>query len=286
MKANHRMMKAALMAAILGTTPMHAQVLDEVKDKAKNPGEVKIDIEIDGDGAKADADGKAGTKLDGNGTTSHSESKSVSITSDGKKTIRKTVTTRNGVTEEKTEVLDGDGNVVDEEGDEAPQQQGQSKPAGVWIGAEVKAADPALREQLGLGPDEGVVIRTLANDGPAAKAGLKVNDILLKAGDQVLAEEEDLRSELRNHKAGDSLEVEYMRKGERDNLTVTIEERGQQQHNDGGGAQANGNQGGNSFKLEIDGAADLDEALNDPNVPESIKKQMKEMLEKMKSLQK
>ena len=36
----------------------------------------------------------------------------------------------------------------------------------------------------------------------------------------------------------------------------------------------------------VHGAADLDEALNDPNVPESIKKQMKEMLEKMKSLQK
>ena len=279
-------MTAAFTAAILGTTLMHAQVYSDVKDKAKNPGEVKIDIEIDGNDAKADADGKAGAKLDGNGTTSHSESKSVSVTSDGKKTIRKTVTTRNGVTEEKIEVLDGDGNVVDEEGDEAPQQQGQAKPAGVWIGAEVKAADPALREQLGLGPDEGVVIRTLANDGPAAKAGLKVNDILLKAGDQVLAEEEDLRSELRNHKAGDSLEVEYMRKGERANLTVTIEERGQQQQNEGGGAQANGNQDGNSFKLEIDGAADLDEALNDPNVPESIKKQMKEMLEKMKNLQK
>lgn len=286
MKTNYNIMTAAIVAGFLGTSAMHAQVIDGIKDQAKDPGEVKIDIEIDGDGAKADANGKAGAKLDGNGTTSHSESKSVSITSDGNKTIRKTVTTRNGVTEEKTEVLDGNGNVVDEGGDEAPQQQGESKPAGVWIGAEVKAADPALREQLGLSEDEGVVIRTLANDGPAAKAGLKVNDILLKAGDQVLAEEEDLRSELRNHQAGDSLEIEYMRKGERANVTVTIEKRDQEQQQQGGGAHANGKQGGNSFKLEIDGAANLDEVLNDPNVPESMKKQMKEMMEKMKKMQK
>ena len=286
MNANYRTMAAALTAALLGSTALHAQGYDEVEDKTKNPSDVKIDIEIDGGEGKAEAEVKAGSKLDGNGSISHSESKSVSITSDGKKTIRKTVTTRNGVTAEKTEVLDGDGNVLDESGDEVHQQQGQTKLAAVWIGAEVKAADPALREQLGLGCDEGVVIRAIANDGPVAKAGLKVNDILLKAGDQVLAEEEDLRSELRNHKAGDILEVEYMRKGERANLTVIIEERGQEQQNDAGGADANVNQGGNSIKLEIDGAADLDEALNDPNVPEAIKKQMKEIMEKMKNLQK
>ena len=118
MNANYRTMAAALTAAILGSTALHAQGYDEVEDKTKNPSDVKIDIEIDGGEGKAEAEVKAGSKLDGNGSISHSESKSVSITSDGKKTIRKTVTTRNGVTAEKTEVLDGDGNVLDESGDE------------------------------------------------------------------------------------------------------------------------------------------------------------------------
>ncbi len=149
----------------------------------------------------------------------------------------------------------------------------------------MKAADPALRDQLGLGQDEGVVIRTLADQGPAAKAGLKVNDILLKAGDQVLAEEEDLRSELRNLKAGDTLKLDYLRKGERGTVNVTVEERGNQQHKEGD-ANANGNKGGATLKLEIEGASDLEKVLDDPNVPEAIKKQMREMLDKMKNLPK
>lgn len=285
MKSKHIKMPAYLAAAILSATTLHSQVVDEIKDRAKTPTEIKANIKVDGDQAKADAEGKVDSNMDVKNANSHSESKSVSVTSDGNKTIRKTVTTRNGVTEEKTEVLDGNGNVVEEQGADTPKPAGTTKPGGVWIGAEVKAADPALRDQLGLEPDEGVVIRTLADQGPAAKAGLKVNDILLKAGDQVLAEEEDLRSELRNLKAGDTLKLDYLRKGERGTVNVTVEERGNQQHKEGD-ANANGNKGGATLKLEIEGASDLEKVLDDPNVPEAIKKQMREMLDKMKNLPK
>jgi hypothetical protein len=285
MRTKHMKLPACLAITILASGTLHSQIVDEVKDRAKNPAEIKANINIDGGGTKADANGKAGSKAEANNAGSHSESKSVSVTSDGNKTIRKTVTTRNGVTEEKTEVLDGNGKVIEDHGPGNAKPDGTTKPGGVLIGAEVKAADPALRDQLGLGPEEGVVIRTLAPQGPAAKAGLKVNDILLKAGDQVLAEEEDLRSELRNLKAGDTLELEYLRKGERGTVTVTVEERGDRQQQ-GGGAGAGGGKGGGTLELQIDGASDLDKVLDDPNVPEAVKKQMKEMLEKMKNLPK
>ncbi|MBN8456551.1 MAG: PDZ domain-containing protein [Verrucomicrobia bacterium] len=287
MKTNRLILTACLASAILSApATLCGQVVQEAKDLAKNPPEIKAEVKVNGGDAKTEAHAKADPKTGANNTTSHAESKSVSVTSDGSKTIRKTTTTRNGITEEKTEVLDQDGNVVEGDDNQEPSKpEGTAKPGGVWIGAEVKAADPALRDQLGLGPDEGVVIRTLAAQGPAEKAGLKVNDILLKAGEQVLAEPEDLRSELRNLKAGDTLAIEYLRKGQRGSATVTVEERGSRQQQ---GDQPNkqNRDGGSTLELKIDGATDIEKILEDPNIPETVKKQMRDMLEKMKNLPK
>lgn len=286
MKTNRLMLTTCLASAILSApATLCGEVVQKAKDLAKTPPEIKAEVKVNGGDAKAEADAKADPKIGANNATSHSESKSVSVTSDGNKTIRKTTTTRNGVTEEKTEVLDRDGNVVGEDNQEPSKTEGTAKPGGVWIGAEVKAADPALRDQLGLDPDEGVVIRTLASQGPADKAGLKVNDILLKAGEQVLAEPEDLRSELRNLKAGDTLVIEYLRKGQRGSATVTVEERGNRQQ-PGDNTHNGDKKGGATLELNIDGATDIEKILEDPNIPETVKKQMRDMLEKMKNLPK
>src|SRR5262245_57613546 len=42
-----------------------------------------------------------------------------------------------------------------------------------WIGVECRDASPKLRAQLGLKDDEGLVVMHVAEDSPAAKAGLK-----------------------------------------------------------------------------------------------------------------
>ena len=47
------------------------------------------------------------------------------------------------------------------------------------LGATLEQADRAVRAQLGLPDDRGLVVWSLAPDGPAARAGLQVNDILL-----------------------------------------------------------------------------------------------------------
>ena len=49
-----------------------------------------------------------------------------------------------------------------------------------------------LAEHLGLKAGEGIVVRALMPDGPAAKAGVAVHDIITRVADQPVASSQDL----------------------------------------------------------------------------------------------
>ena len=53
-----------------------------------------------------------------------------------------------------------------------------------WIGLGGGPLPPELRAQVDLPTDEGVLVRTVADDGPAAEAGLKPYDIVRRANNQ------------------------------------------------------------------------------------------------------
>jgi serine protease Do len=75
-------------------------------------------------------------------------------------------------------------------------------PADAALGATLEPASDALRAQLGIPGGQGLVVASLAGDGPAAEAGLKQNDILLHVADKPLASPEDLSKQLKA--AGDT----------------------------------------------------------------------------------
>ena len=54
----------------------------------------------------------------------------------------------------------------------------QPAPPEFWIGVSVSAVEPALQAQLQI-PNQGLIVTSVIDESPAAKAGLKVNDILL-----------------------------------------------------------------------------------------------------------
>lgn len=61
------------------------------------------------------------------------------------------------------------------------------------IGVTISSNVPqVLRRHLKLGENEGLVIQSVADDSPAAKAGLQVGDILLTAGDKAITEHQRL----------------------------------------------------------------------------------------------
>jgi hypothetical protein len=66
------------------------------------------------------------------------------------------------------------------------QWQNQLSPFGAsgkyWIGVECREASPELRAQLGLKDSEGLVVMHVAEDSPAAKAGIKQHDVIVAAG--------------------------------------------------------------------------------------------------------
>jgi membrane-associated protease RseP (regulator of RpoE activity) len=244
---------------------------------------------------------KARAEASGGSESSHKQT--VTVTSDGKRTVKKTVTVRDGVEEVVVEITDENGKKTTTRNPGKSGGAGDKPEAGPWLGVRVKEAPAVVRDQLGLENDEGVVVDVLAPDGPAAKAGVQVNDILLKLAGRKLSRPEDVEAELRSRKIGESVAVELLRKGQRHTLDVTLAARPADQAagepppaamellpKAGAGTAGHGGSGGASAKVEIetngDASAGLDAVLDNPNVPEDFKKTVREMKEKLREFEK
>ena len=88
-----------------------------------------------------------------------------------------------------------------------------------WLGVECQPVAPALRAQLKLADDEGLAVVAVAEDSPAAKAGLCEHDVLLKAGAKSLAAVPDLMTAVDAAKE-QKLSLELLRAGERKKIEV------------------------------------------------------------------
>src|SRR5436305_1790566 len=78
------------------------------------------------------------------------------------------------------------------------------------MGVSVAVADDTLRSQLGLPEGRGLVVTSVAPDGPGDRAGIKVNDILLSVGGNDVGEVDDLRDW---DKGGGATSVKLIRTG-------------------------------------------------------------------------
>lgn len=242
---------------------------------------------------QSSATAEASASSDGNVTR-----KSVTVTSDGGKTIRKTVTVRDGKEEVVTEITDSDGKVtrIDNQGENAKDQPAEGDGRGAWLGVHVEEASAALRDQLGLAKDEGVVVESVAPNGPAAKAGMRANDLLLSLDEAKLSDAEDLRSELKRRSPGDTVSIELLRKGDKLTESVTLERRegttdGKEEKRGESkttkielNVQTDGN-GGNGSATAVAGGS-LDDLLDDPNLPENFRRSIREMKERMDEFEK
>ncbi len=98
------------------------------------------------------------------------------------------------------------------------------KPSEYWLGVECTPVDPTLRSQLQLPEGQGLVIRAVVPDSPAAKAGLREHDILLQAGEKKLSAVSDLIEAVEAAKE-QKLTLEMIREGKRQKLQVTPAKR-------------------------------------------------------------
>jgi len=196
--------------------------------------------------------------------------KSVTVTSDGKQTIKKTTITKNGETRTITEITDADGNtriVKDSEENKSKEDSEPQKKSEIWLGLKPRIASNVLKGQLDLKENEGLVVEVIAPNGPAAKAGIQVNDLLLSLDKKPLGSPKELEAELQKKKAGEKGNFEVMRKGGRTTKEVTFENRPQRKEN---GLTENDPESGHT-------SGTFEEILSDPNIPESFKKTVREM---------
>jgi hypothetical protein len=93
-----------------------------------------------------------------------------------------------------------------------------------WIGLEANPLSAEQRKELKVEDGQGLLIEQIAPDGPAAKAGLKSHDVLLKASEKPLKQISDLVGAIQESKGGDLL-LELQRDGNLQKITVNPAKR-------------------------------------------------------------
>lgn len=88
------------------------------------------------------------------------------------------------------------------------------------IGVDAAQVDDVLRSHLGLAEGKGVLITAVKEGGPAAKAGLQKNDVLVSVADQEIAGPEAL-DKLLEPFAEKPVPITFMRSGHKQTVTVT-----------------------------------------------------------------
>jgi hypothetical protein len=91
-----------------------------------------------------------------------------------------------------------------------------------WLGVGLSEPDEALVSQLGLKDGAGLVVTYVAEDSPAAKAGLQKNDILLELEGQTLVLPAQLQKLVQARKEGSKVTLKLLRGGKRESVTATL----------------------------------------------------------------
>jgi S1-C subfamily serine protease len=93
------------------------------------------------------------------------------------------------------------------------------------VGGQPVMIPSPLGQKLKISEDRGLLLITVANGGPADRAGLMVGDIILSIDDSPVAEPADLLAVLEPDTIGKTLHVRVLRGGTLVELKVTIGER-------------------------------------------------------------
>jgi serine protease Do len=79
-----------------------------------------------------------------------------------------------------------------------------------------------LVDQLNLKNGEGVLIRALAPDSPAARAGITTNDVITKISGQPVGSPKEISAQISTHQPDESIKIELIHKGQPTTLDITL----------------------------------------------------------------
>ena len=92
-----------------------------------------------------------------------------------------------------------------------------------WLGVRVQGVTRELAQSYGLKTAEGAIVTHVSEDGPAAKAGLEVGDLIRTFNSQSVQETRDLSHIVAEADIGAALPVSIIREGHVMDVSVTLE---------------------------------------------------------------
>jgi len=98
-----------------------------------------------------------------------------------------------------------------------------------WLGVMIQKITPELKAKLNLKTEHGALVADVTPGGPAAKAGIKRGDVIVKYDGKPIREMNDLPYLVGTTPVGKVVEVEVIRKGQRKVFQVKIEKMREQQ---------------------------------------------------------
>jgi serine protease Do len=91
-----------------------------------------------------------------------------------------------------------------------------------WLGVVIQEVNKDLAESFGLDKPAGALVAQIQDDGPAAKGGLQVGDVILSMNGQPIVMSADLPHLVGALKAGSKAKLEVIREGKRQNVELTV----------------------------------------------------------------
>ncbi len=91
-----------------------------------------------------------------------------------------------------------------------------------YTGLSIRPVSARLAQQLGLGQARGLVVTSVETDSPAERAGLLPRDVIVSIQGEAVATNEDVRDRLVDSRAGDSVRLGVVRRGNAVDLRMTL----------------------------------------------------------------
>jgi membrane-associated protease RseP (regulator of RpoE activity) len=96
---------------------------------------------------------------------------------------------------------------------------------GGFLGVRLIGITDELRGHYGAPKDAGVLVGGVEPDSPAARAGIEVGDVITSVDGREVSSTGDLSRAVRRKKAGETVEIEFVRGRGTRKVTVTLDER-------------------------------------------------------------
>lgn len=103
-----------------------------------------------------------------------------------------------------------------------PEEKPAANPNAPFLGVVSATVPQMLAEHLDLKSGEGVIIRSLVPNGPAAAAGIAVNDVVTRVAGEAVGSPQELSERIAARKAGDAVAVELIHRGKPKTVEVAL----------------------------------------------------------------